>query len=69
MDERDALFSNVLSTPADDTARLVLADWLEEHGEEEFGRFVRAGVLAARFHALDQLDDRRTTKPSGPSPR
>jgi uncharacterized protein (TIGR02996 family) len=30
--------------PADDTARLVLASRLEEHEEEMFGRFVRAGA-------------------------
>src|SRR5437879_1296295 len=30
---------------------------LEEHGEESLGRFLRAGVAAARYHALDRLDD------------
>lgn len=57
MTDRAALLANVLNDPADDTARLVLADWLEEHGEETFGRFVRAGVTAARLHAADALDD------------
>ncbi len=57
MDDRAALFANVLSAPADDTARLVLADWLDENGEGEFGRFLRAGVRAAQIQALDQLDD------------
>ncbi|QJX00286.1 TIGR02996 domain-containing protein [Frigoriglobus tundricola] len=57
MDERTALLANVLSAPADDTPRLVLADWLEEHNEEALGRFVRAGVVAARFRGEELIDD------------
>ncbi len=53
MNDRAALLGN----PADDTARLVLADWLEEHGEELFGRFVRAGVVASRFPSGGLIDD------------
>lgn len=45
MNDRAALLANVLNDPTDDTARLVLADWLED----VFGRFLRAGVVAARF--------------------
>lgn len=56
MDDRAALLANVLNDPADDTARLVLADWLEEHGEDAFGRFVRAGLIAARFCDEDLID-------------
>jgi uncharacterized protein (TIGR02996 family) len=48
VDERVVLLAAVFSDPADAT-RLVLADWLEENGEAEFGRFLRAGV-AADFH-------------------
>ena len=51
------LLANVLNDPADDTARLVLADYLEEHGEEPFGRFVRAGVVASRFRGAELIDD------------
>ncbi len=57
MDDRAALFAAVLDSPADDTARLVLADWLEEHGEDHLGRFVRAGVVASRFAGADVIDD------------
>ncbi len=57
MDERTALLTAVLNGPADDTDRLVLADWLEEHGEEHLGRFIRAGVAAARFSGADLIDD------------
>jgi uncharacterized protein (TIGR02996 family) len=54
---RSALFAAVLNEPADDTARLVLADWLEEHAEEPFGRFVRAGVVAGRYSETELIDD------------
>jgi uncharacterized protein (TIGR02996 family) len=57
LDERDALLANVLNVPSDDTARLVLADWLDEHGEGDFGHFVRAGVVASRFDAAELIDD------------
>jgi uncharacterized protein (TIGR02996 family) len=49
MTDRDALLAGVLNDPADDTARLVLADYLQENGEDEFGRFLRACVTASRF--------------------
>ena len=57
VDDRAALFAAVLDDPADDTARLVLADWLEEDGEGAFGPFVRAGVVASRFRSADVIDD------------
>jgi uncharacterized protein (TIGR02996 family) len=56
VDDRGALFANVLNAPGDDTARVVLADWLEENDEDALGRFLRAGVLAAQFQTCDQLD-------------
>jgi uncharacterized protein (TIGR02996 family) len=57
LDERAALFAAVLAQPADDTARVVLADWLEEHGEGDFGRFLRAGVAASRYRGAEYIDD------------
>lgn len=57
MDDRAALFANVLSDPGDDTARLVLADWLDEHGEGTLARFLRAGLVAARFRDEPLIDD------------
>ncbi len=57
MDERVALFANVLNDPADDTARLVFADWLEEHDEGDRAGFIRAGVTAARFRDEPLIDD------------
>jgi uncharacterized protein (TIGR02996 family) len=54
--DRAALFTNVLERPSDDTARLVLADWLQENGEESLGRFLRAGVVASRFSGEEFID-------------
>ena len=60
MNERDALFANVLNDPADDTARLELADWLDDHDENDLARFLRAGVgapkaITATAHKLSRL--------------
>lgn len=41
MSERDLLLWNVLADPADITARLVFADWLEEHDEPERAALIR----------------------------
>jgi uncharacterized protein (TIGR02996 family) len=57
VDDRAILFANVLSQPADDAVRLVLAYWLEENGEGYFGRFLRAGVVASRYGTEDFIDD------------
>ncbi len=57
MNECAALFANVLTDPADDTARLVLADWLDEHDEGDRGRFLRAGVVASRFRNEPLIED------------
>jgi uncharacterized protein (TIGR02996 family) len=47
--DRCTLFANVLNQPADDTARLVLADWLDEHDEPERAEFIR---VQCRMHQL-----------------
>jgi uncharacterized protein (TIGR02996 family) len=39
--DRDALFAMADESPADDAPRLVLADWLDEHGEEDLAAIVR----------------------------
>lgn len=46
-----ALLAGVLADPADDTARLVYADWLQEQGEQERAEFVRVQVELARGSA------------------
>jgi uncharacterized protein (TIGR02996 family) len=39
----DALYRAILAAPADDTPRLVYADWLDEHGRAAEAEFVRLG--------------------------
>lgn len=35
------LLAAILADPADDGPRLVFADWLDEHGQEEYAEFIR----------------------------
>jgi uncharacterized protein (TIGR02996 family) len=52
------LLRAVLADPADDTARLVLADWLEEAGDGERAEFIRVQVeLAQLGHVRGREDD------------
>ncbi|HEY1188922.1 MAG TPA: TIGR02996 domain-containing protein [Gemmata sp.] len=41
MTDADALLRGIIAHPADDTARLVYADWLQENGRGEEGEFIR----------------------------
>jgi uncharacterized protein (TIGR02996 family) len=61
MTDRDALYRSILEHPADDTPRLVYADWLEENGRPEEAAFIRGDCWiesAARDDSdyTDQLD-------------
>ncbi len=49
MSDRAALASAILDNFADDTPRLVFADWLDEHGESPRAEFIRAQIEAARL--------------------
>lgn len=42
------LLATILADPADDAARLVAADWLEEHGETARAEFIRVQVHLAK---------------------
>jgi uncharacterized protein (TIGR02996 family) len=55
-DELTALLGAVADTPEDDTPRLILADWLEEHGEGARAEFIRVQCELAR---LPEYDPRR----------
>jgi len=48
MNEREALFRTIVESPEDDVPRLVFADWLEEHGEEDRAEFIRLQCAIAR---------------------
>lgn len=60
MTDRETLLAAVLNDPADDTARLVLADILresDEPAERAEGAFLWAGVTASRFRDERVIDD------------
>src|SRR5947209_4774126 len=57
MNERDALLKAVCDNPDEDTPRLVFADWLQEHGEEDRAEFIRVQCEAARLAAGDDRRD------------
>lgn len=48
MTELQSLLFAVCREPADDTPRLVVADWYEEHGDDLYARFIREQIAAAR---------------------
>lgn len=56
MGDEQTLLTVIKKNPIEDLPRLVLADWLDEHGEPERGEFIRLQVAAA---PLPYLDDRR----------
>ncbi len=49
MTEAEAFVAAILADPADDTARLVYADWLQEHGDEDRAAFIRTGCALANL--------------------
>jgi uncharacterized protein (TIGR02996 family) len=46
--EAEALLEAIFDNPDDNTPRLVFADWLQEHGQEHYARFIRLQCAAAR---------------------
>lgn len=65
MTDRDALVQAIADHPREDTPRLALADWFQEHGRPERAEYVRAACAAARARRgtehraelLDRADD------------
>jgi uncharacterized protein (TIGR02996 family) len=51
--EYDALYAAVCAAPDDDTPRLVLADWLDEHDDPHRAAFIRASVQLAQMQEAD----------------
>jgi uncharacterized protein (TIGR02996 family) len=49
MDTGESLLRGILINPADDHARLVYADWLDEHGQPERARYIRLQIAWARL--------------------
>lgn len=44
MSDEAAFLAAILAEPADDTVRLVYADWLQENGQPERAEFIRVQV-------------------------
>ena len=56
-----ALLQTILERPADDAARLIYADWLEEHGAPVHSEFIRLQVEFARRMGA-AIDDPETLR-------
>jgi len=52
MSDYDALMATVIAYPDSDSPRLIFADWLEEHGEEERAEFIRVQCELARTKVM-----------------
>jgi uncharacterized protein (TIGR02996 family) len=50
--EQAAFIRAICTDPADDTARLVYADWLDEHDQPARAEFIRVGVELERCHGV-----------------
>src|SRR4051794_586533 len=48
-DEQSALWAAIRANPDDDTPRLVYADWLQEHGDEDRAELIRVQCELARL--------------------
>lgn len=48
-DEQAALLRAIIAQPDEDTPRLVYADWLQEHGDEEQAQFIRDSIRLSRM--------------------
>lgn len=63
MSEEQAFGDAIIANPEDDTARLVFADWLEEHGRGDEARALREAVrdreIERRLRAEIQEEFRR----------
>ena len=53
MGDGDLLLRAILADPADDTPRLVYADWCDENGEPERAEVIRLGVEVGRLGLPD----------------
>jgi uncharacterized protein (TIGR02996 family) len=70
--EQAALLAAIVAQPDDDTLRLVYADWLQEHGDEEQAACIRDAVRVGmmpkcteKAEATRQLDERIEMRAGG----
>jgi uncharacterized protein (TIGR02996 family) len=53
MTHDEAFLEDIIAHPEDDAPRLIYADWLEEHGQQERAEFIRVQVALATLHDDD----------------
>jgi uncharacterized protein (TIGR02996 family) len=53
--DRAALFAAILANPDEDTPRLALADWLDEHEDAQYAGFIRTQIELAKRPEWDAL--------------
>lgn len=51
--EERGLLDDILADPADNVARLLYADWCEDHGRPERAEFIRNGIELSHLPAED----------------
>src|SRR5262249_9152107 len=59
MSEHDTFIRAICENPADDTARLVFADWLAENGDPDRGELIRIQVALAHRDPDDEVTEAR----------
>jgi uncharacterized protein (TIGR02996 family) len=52
-----AFLDDILAHPEDDTPRLIYADWLTDHGQQDRGEFIRVQIERARLAEDDPAQD------------
>ncbi len=72
--EELALLAAIHAAPREDTPRLVYADWLQEHGQEEYAEFIRLSLNPAQNKPgpgcrITELSNAFGQKWSSPKPR
>ncbi|MCI0702657.1 MAG: TIGR02996 domain-containing protein [Planctomycetia bacterium] len=55
MNDREALYSAILAHPDEDTPRLMFADYLEEHKDAKYAKFIRKQIELAKVPEWDPL--------------
>lgn len=53
MNMEEAFLQDIIAYPEDDTPRLIYADYLSEHGQEERAEFIRAQIERAKIRCVD----------------
>lgn len=56
MSDEDALLAAIAEHPAEDTPRLMYADWLEEHGRHVRAEFIRVQIEVSRIEQLPRIE-------------